>query len=79
MNTTTVKIDNTQDIIDSRDVIERIEQIDDELETLCEDFDDEDAGPGTRDEIQEQIDELREELAPLKALADEASGYAGDW
>lgn len=56
---------NTDDIIDSRDVIEAIEDIETELE----------GEPGnllTSDEA----DELRAELATLKDLSD---GYAPDW
>lgn len=52
---------NTDDIIDSRDIIERIE----ELETELED------GP--------LDDEDKAELAALKALAEEGSGYSPDW
>jgi len=54
----TKEITNSEDIIDSRDVIARI----DDLE-----------GQGELDE-----DETAE-LAALKALAEEASGYAADW
>ena len=49
-------IDNSEDIIDSRDVIERIEWLE-----------------GT-DDTDEQG-----ELETLKALAEEAEGYAPDW
>lgn len=49
---------NTEDIIDSRDVIERISDLESE-ETL--------------DDVE------RAELASLKELAEEASGYAADW
>ena len=54
-------ISNADDLIDSRDVIARIE----ELESWAEDeaLDDDDAA----------------ELAALKALAEEAEGYAPDW
>ena len=55
----TREITNSEDIIDSRDVIARIEY----LESI----------EGERDE-----DEVQELIA-LKALADEASGYAADW
>lgn len=54
------EISNTDDVIDSRDVIARIE----ELEA-------EDVGMLPADEFSE--------LWALKALADEASGYAADW
>lgn len=53
-------ISNADDIIDSRDVIARIE----ELEAI------EDLDPGSEESF---------ELATLKSLAEEASGYAPDW
>lgn len=51
-------ISNKDDIIDSRDVIERIDELID---------------------IDQPSTEEVEELAALKALASEASGYAPDW
>ena len=61
-------VDNWQDIIDSRDVIARIE----ELESEIEDAESEDSPD---DEL---LADLREELAPLQALASEGEGYY-DW
>lgn len=55
--------DNTQDIIDSRDVIARIEELRAEIEESMPDVN----------------PEMVEELASLTRLADEASGYAADW
>ncbi len=57
-------LDNTQDIIDSRDVIARIEEL--ELEQG-------DVDPGCFP------DEDQEELTTLKALAAEGADYAPDW
>ena len=57
-------VDNTNDIIDSRDIIERITDLTDRTED-----------PDQVDPLDE--DETRE-LAQLKALADEASGYPAD-
>lgn len=57
------EISKYDDVIDSRDVIERIE----EIEEIAE------------DEDETLSDEDKEELAALKALADEASQYAVDW
>jgi hypothetical protein len=54
-------IDNTQDVIDSRDVIARIEDLQEDVDAELADEDD------------------IAELKALKALADEASGYAADW
>lgn len=59
--------DNSADIIDSRDVIARIEEIETEL---ADAHDDNEAG---------DVSDLKTELATLKALDDEAAGYAPDW
>ena len=63
----TREIDNSQDMIDSRDVIARIEELEGDL-VDCDD------GQECPD-----CDWKRDELKILKALADEASGYAADW
>lgn len=60
-------ITTADDIIDSRDVIARIDEINDELEDAREEQDD------------RLIAELVSELRPLEELADEASDYAADW
>lgn len=57
-------ISNLDDIIDSRDVIARIEELESEIE------DGEESGQDVEDE--------KEELAELKALAEQGEGY-GDW
>jgi antirestriction protein len=62
-------IDNSLDIIDSRDVIARIEELEGELEGLTSLADAETAN---------LADEYTE-LETLKSLADEASSYASDW
>ncbi len=64
-------ISNTADIIDSRDVIARIEQLESDRESVEEE--------GKRGRLKEWDDEYGAELAALKALADEAEGYAPDW
>jgi len=81
-------VDNNQDVIDSRDIIARIEELDalreavaDAEEALCE------YGPDGLEEAQEAFDaaqgdfsdDEREELDALESLAEEASGYASDW
>lgn len=58
----TKEISNTDDIIDSRDVIARIEELEEFLQS---------EGLMNTDAL--------EELTALKALAEEASGYAADW
>ena len=62
-------ISNTHDIIDSRDVIERI----DELESQAMNAEDE---PGEGWELD---DDEKEELKVLKKFAEEAEGYSPDW
>jgi hypothetical protein len=75
---------STDNVIDSRDVIERIEYLEDELRDL------EDAAADAADdsaraaEILAEIDawkagEEGQELASLQALAAEAADYADDW
>jgi len=57
------EITNSEDIIDSRDVIARIAYLEDSLDVPEEDRDEDEA----------------DELAALRSLAEEASGYVGDW
>jgi hypothetical protein len=64
MSTTTVPT-NSDDMIDSRDVIARIA----ELETL----------EGIEDPVNDDLEEERDELKALRDLAEQASGYAADW
>jgi hypothetical protein len=64
------EISNHDDTIDSRDIIERIEELERDKE-IAEDPEHPDPDYFTEDEA----DELRK----LKALAEEAEGYAGDW
>ena len=73
-------ISNNDDVIDSRDVIARIEELQGELANLeapCEDRD-----SITDDDKQALVDwceEYQPELAALLALQSEAEGYAPDW
>jgi hypothetical protein len=64
-----MSIDNSDDVIDSRDVIARIEELTDERTAHIE--------AGTRDEWDDSDECL--ELEKLEHLAEEASGYAADW
>ena len=68
--TETTRIDNKADILDSRDIIERIEDL-------------ENAGANDRraeghEPLPEDWDELGE-LDTLRRLTDEAEGYSEDW
>ncbi len=85
------RVDNSCDVIDSRDVIERIAELQELADAVSEareafnDLVDPD-GPEIEcaeaeiEAAQEAFDEdLQSELAALKSLAEEASGYAADW
>jgi hypothetical protein len=62
-------ISNRDDIIDSRDVIERIEELESLLQDVAEDGGD----------TEGHYDDDRDELAALKALAEEGYLYVPDW
>lgn len=70
----TDSINNSQDIIDSRDIIERIK----ELEAEREDYEEARDKNIDRPWDEEQESDA-EELKTLQELADECSGYAEDW
>ena len=89
-------ISNFDDVIDSRDVIARIEELEGERDSLvmgCEAYVGGMHGRGdecpecngngdrnaTPEEWAESFPDDAEELATLKALAEEAEGYAPDW
>ncbi len=61
------EISNYDDVLDSRDVIERIDQLETEL-----------AGEHDDSEQNDVLD-MRTELEVLKGLQEEAEGYAPDW
>lgn len=85
-------IDNAEDLIDSRDVIARIEELEGELEALTADVSDAEealrelATPtaeadlsAAREALASWEEEFGDELDDLKALAAEAEPYAADW
>lgn len=63
-------IDNTKDIIDVSDIIERVK----ELETSIQDYENEDGDLDLHDEHISQKDELEE----LRGVLSELAGYGGD-
>ena len=100
------EISNTDNVIDSRDIIDRIEYLESEREALTDevdkaqetlddldsdDFEEVSAFEAAEDEARRELataqanvkdwDESDEgqELAKLKAFAEEAEGYAEDW
>jgi hypothetical protein len=62
-----MSIDNTDDIIDSRDVIARIEELEEEELNA------------SADKRLVFLEDEADELAALRKLAAEAEGYAADW
>jgi len=71
------QISNTDDVIDSRDVIRRIEELEEELTALQGVYDDTDSREAQTD-VETWLNDNNEELQTLKALAEECKGY-GDW
>lgn len=78
-------MNNSQDMIDSRDVIARIEELEGEREALADTITD-DAEDLTAEELADARRELAEwdeentaELGALLALASEGEDYAADW
>lgn len=71
----TTTIDNTQDVMDSRDIIERLQELRDEIEGIEGDDFDRSKVSGPDDPVEK---ELRDELVQLEKFADECSG-SPDW
>ena len=65
-------ISKYDDVIDSRDVIERIEELEGEIEALVEN------DVLTMDQ-QDELEELRTELTTLEDLQSECEDYCDDW
>lgn len=88
-------ISNYDDVIDSRDVIARIEELQeerDDLQTAIDEAEEtlEDASEDEREDMNvalgqaqndfdDWVDENGAELAALESLAEEAAGYAANW
>jgi hypothetical protein len=78
---------NSDDVIDSREVIERLDDLSEEytdLSTALEELRaDEDAEPddvtAAEDALKEWDTDNGDELRALQALTDQAEGYADDW
>jgi hypothetical protein len=77
----TREISNSDDVIDSRDVIERIEELEEQLAALSEEDRAKDKAHPTAatTQVSDEYHDLHCELTTLKALAEEAEGYAPDW
>lgn len=72
----TDSIDNTQDIIDSRDVIARIEELESNRESILEYIEE---GEETQESLDQWDEDEGQELEALRELAEEAENYAPDW
>jgi antirestriction protein len=85
MTSTAREISNNDDVIDSRDVIARIEELEAEIAQLTEMREralTEMLSQEEQDELRdlfETVEDNADELAALRELAEEASGYAADW
>lgn len=76
-------ISNFDDVIDSRDVIARIEELTEERDAFRYVVNDEDAAAEDKAkaaaDLEEWEDDNGDELKALTTLAKEAEGYAPDW
>lgn len=75
-------ITNSDNTIDSRDIIERISELQGELESLQENVDDaegEDDVATAKEDLSDWQEENQEELDNLKSLAEDAEDYCEDW
>jgi hypothetical protein len=82
MNITAREISNFDDIIDSRDVIARIEALESDVETLTEMREREtltEEEQGELRDLAETVEDNAGELATLRALAEEGANNADDW
>lgn len=80
------EVNNAADLIDSRDIIERIEELQDERQPLADALEeaeagDDEAATATAQAALQEWDTTEEgqELRALLALQDEAEGYCADW
>jgi hypothetical protein len=82
------EVSNSDDVIDSRDVIARIEELSELREAASEAREAwEAATDDNRDELEDELtqadanfdEDTQAELAALESLAEEAEGYADDW
>ncbi len=73
-------IDNNQDILDSRDIIEHLEELESDLSILQDDLDEnsDELKSSAVEEIEYQIETLESEIEPLRDLVSEASA-SPDW
>lgn len=74
-----MSFDNSDDVIDSRDIISRIEELESELEDfLAETEEDEDGNDVLVNDDEDDFDDI-EELKILREIQEEVSAYSRDW
>jgi hypothetical protein len=76
------EIDKYQDIMDSRDIIEKLEEMQDEWESLVVDVEEAETEKDkekAQTALDEWNEEYSEELAALRSFCEEAEGYSEDW
>jgi hypothetical protein len=81
---TTIQFSNSDDVIDSRDIIERIEYLSVYDYQVCPECgctygDVHDEGCSEPEPVDNLTEEDKEELKILDALQDDCEGYASDW
>lgn len=75
-------ISNNEDVIDSRDVIKRLNELESEkaaLEEARDEAESDEERAATATDLADWIDDNGEELKALQGLQSEAEGYAPDW
>lgn len=72
-------ISNTKDLIDSRDIVERIEELQNDIVNKKDDIEVLGDLSSQSDELQDEIEEIEKELKPLVDFAEEAENYSDSW
>ena len=76
-------ISNREDILDSRDIIERLEELEGERQAYLDELEELEDGDEDRHTILQELDEWdeenMEELRILRKLNEQGSDYAADW
>ena len=73
------EISNSEDMIDSSDVIARIDELEGLVTDLTDQIEDADKDDRDIDTLDEELIDIQDELEPLVKLQEQADGYAADW
>lgn len=79
MSTLEERVNNDQDIIDSRDLTARIEELEGEIAELEEERADPDTDEDRKDEIRGELEIMKADLEALKEFAAEAESSPDFW